>query len=333
MPKKTKARITALGSYLPETVLSNKDLEKMVDTSDEWIVSRTGMKERRIARIDEFPSDMGAKAAELALKNGKVAPEKVDLLIVATMTPDYLSSSTAALIQAKVGATNAAAFDIQAACTGFLYALAQAKAFIEAGLYHTILVIATEKMSAFIDYKDRNTCVLFGDGASAAIVSGKGHGFVMDTFCLGADGERADLFIAPGGGSRMPATLETVEKGLHKIRMDGKEIFKHAVRRMGHAAQQCLEKAGIKSGDIAWMVPHQANSRIIDAIAKAFHIPHEKVFKTIHKYGNTSASSIAIALDELTQQEKMTAGTHLLLVAFGAGLTWGAAILTKINDD
>lgn len=318
-----------LGAYLPERVLSNADLEKIVDTSDEWIVSRTGMKERRIAAADECTSDLGAKAALRAIKNAGIDSSLIDLVIATTTTPDYITPSTAALIQAKAGLKNIPAVDALAACTGFLYALSMAKAYVEAGMYSHVLVVAAEKMSAFMDYKDRATCVLFGDGASAAIVSAEGDGFYVDTVCLGADGGLSDLIIIPGGGARHPATNETVDQGLHYFKMEGKEVFKHAVRRMGQAANECLAKGNLKQSDISWIVPHQANVRIMDAIAKTFELPAERVYKTVHKYGNTSASSIGIALNELLESEKVQRGEHLLLIAFGGGLTWGAAILTK----
>lgn len=330
MPSKAKARIIGVGSYLPNRVLSNKELEKLVDTTDDWIVSRTGIKERRIADVLEFPSDMGTHAAQKALKKANIEASQIDIILVATMTPDYVSPSTAALIQHKLGASQAAALDIQAACTGYLYGLSMAKAYIESGMYNNVLVIASEKMSAFIDYQDRNTCILFGDGASAAVVAKSGHGFAIDTICLGADGELADLVMVPGGGSRCPAGKESVEQRQHFVKMQGKEVFKHAVRRMGAAAQDCMAKAGLVEEQISWLVPHQANERIMDAIAKSFNIPGKKVFKTVQKYGNTSASSVAIALDELLETEKVTDGDHILLVAFGAGLTWGATVLTKI---
>jgi len=330
VPHQRKARIIGLGSYLPAKILTNQDLEGMVDTSDEWIISRTGMHERRLAAPDEFPSDMGAEAALSALTSARVPPEEVEMIIVASMSPDYISPSTASLIQAKIQAERAAAMDVQAACTGFLYALSIAKAFIEAGCYRKVLVIATEKMSAFIDYTDRSTCILFGDGAGAALISSEGEGLRIDALSLGSDGGCAHLLDIPAGGSRQPATKATVEQGLHYVQMLGNEIFKHAVRRMTGAARECLAKASLEESDISWLVPHQANKRIIDAMAKHFNIPKERVYKTLHKYGNTSASSIAIALHELAQEQELEAGEHLLLTAFGGGLTWGAAILTKV---
>lgn len=328
---KKKARITGTGSYLPERILSNHDLEKMVETSDEWIVTRTGMKERRIARENEFTSDMGVEAALKALASSGKKIEEIDLILVATLTPDYMFPSTATLIQSALKAPHAAAFDFQAACTGFLYGLSIAKGFIEAGLYKNILLIASEKLSSIVNYKDRNTCVLFGDGAAAVVVSAEGEGFEIKEVCLGADGELAQLLILPAGGCRHPASHDTVDKGLHYISMEGKEVFKHAVRRMESAAKECMDKAQIPENDIGWLVPHQANERIIDAIAKRFSIAEERVFKTVHKYGNTSASAVAIALHELIQEKEMSVGENILLVAFGAGFTWGASILTKLG--
>lgn len=325
-----KARIVGTGSYLPERVLSNRDLEQMVDTSDEWIVSRTGIRERRLAAPDEMTSDMGFEAARRAIADARIEVEEIDLILMATMTSDYICPSTSALIQHRLGAVRAAALDLQAACTGYLYALSMAKAYIEAGMYRTILVIAAEKMSAFIDYKDRNTCVLFGDGAGAAVVCNEGEGLVLDSVCLGTDGSLAELILVPGGGAKHPATAETVEKNMHKLRLVGKEVFKHAVRRMSAAVKECLAGAGLNEHQIGWLIPHQANDRIMEALSKSFEIPDDRVYKTVQKYGNTSASSIAIALDELLREKKLHSGEHLVLVAFGGGLTWGAALLTKM---
>jgi len=330
--KKSLARIIGLRYYIPEKVLSNQDLEKLVETSDEWIVTRTGMRERRIAADDEFPSDMGTRVAKEVLEQTGISVEDVDMILVSTMTPDYISPSTASLIQANIKAINAAVMDIQAACTGFLYALSIAKAYIESNMYKTILVVTTEKMSAFLDYTDRSTCILFGDGASAAVVTGKGKGLQIDTIALGADGNLSNLIIIPGGGARHPATEETVQKRLHYIKMIGNEVFKHAVRRMSHAIRDSLEKKGLKEGDINWLIPHQANVRIIDAISKNFDIPDSKVHKTVHKYGNTSSSSIGIGLGELMTEHTFKAGEHIVLTAFGGGLTWGASILTMVED-
>lgn len=329
MPSNIKARIIGLGSYLPERVLTNEDLEELVETSDEWIVSRTGMRERRIAAPDEYTSDMGAVSAKRALEMAKIEAKDVDAIIVATMTPDYISPSTAGIIQHHIGAEKAAAFDIQAACTGFLYALSVAKAYVESGMYKNILVVASEKMSAFVDYTDRNTCILFGDGACSAVISAEGEGWLIDTIRLGAQGEFADLIVIPGGGARHPATTGTIENKLHYFQQQGKEVFKHAVRRMTSIAKESLESVGLEEKDISWLVPHQANERIIDAIARSFGISLEKVFKTVHKYGNTSGSTIGIALEELFRTHEHHAGDHIQLVAFGGGLTWGSAIITK----
>ncbi len=329
-----QAKIRGTGSYLPKRVLTNQDLEKMVTTTDEWIVTRTGMKERRLAAADEFTSDMGRLAAEKALEVANCKAEELDLILFATFTPDYVFPSTACLIQNLLGAHKAGALDIQAACTGYLYALAIAKAFIEAGSYKNILIVAAEKLSSIVNYEDRNTCILFGDGASAAVISsedpseGKGRGLKVQDVTLGADGKEAQLIVLPAGGSRMPASAETVGGKLHYLQMEGKEVFKHAVRRMESASKESIEKAGLREDQISWLIPHQANMRIIEALAKRFNVPMEKVFITIHKYGNTSASSLGIALDELLRENRVQRGENILLTAFGAGLTWGAAVVT-----
>lgn len=332
MTGKIKARIVGMGSYLPERVMTNHEFEKLVDTSDEWIVSRTGIKERRIAASGEFTSDMGAAAAKKAMASAGITGDQIDLILVATMTPDYISTATGALIQPLIGATRAAAVDIQAACTGFIYALSMAKAFIESGMYQNILLIAAERMSTYVNYKDRGTCILFGDGASAAVIRNEGAGLAIENVCLGADGNLAQLVIVPGGGVRHPPSLASVEQELHSFKMEGSEVFKNAVRRMGAAARECLSKAGLKDEEISWLVPHQANLRIMEAIAKSFNIPNNRMYRTVHKYGNTSASSIPLALDELIQQNPIQPGEHILLVAFGAGLLWGASILTKVSS-
>lgn len=324
-----KARIVATGSYVPEKVLSNADLEKIVDTSDEWIRSRTGMQERRIAADDQAASDMGLLAAKKALAQANMEPSEIDLIITMTMTPDYLTPSTAAVIQAKLGMDKVAAFDVSAACSGFVYGLSVAKAYIESGMAKKILLVATEKMSPFIDYTDRNTCVLFGDGAAAAIITGQGEGFIIETINLGADGCQADLIIIPAGGSKEPITAETLEHRDQYVKMEGKETFKHAVRRMTAAANESLSQLNLTENDISWVVPHQANIRIIDAIIKTLKVSPDRVWKTIHKYGNTSGSSVAIALDELIQSKPIEIGENILLVVFGAGLTWGSTILKK----
>ncbi len=325
-----KAKIVALGSYVPERVLSNADLEKMVDTNDEWIFSRTGIRERRIARDDESTSDMGLEAAKKCLEKAGCEVTDVDLILCGTSTPDYFFPSTAALIQKRIGATNAAAFDYQAACAGFLYGLSQAKAFIESGLYTTVLLIASEKLSAFTDYTDRSTCILFGDGASAALISAGETGLELEHICLGADGDEGCTMSVPSGGARQPATSESVAAKQHFMRMEGRELFKHAVRRMAQSSLEGLEALNLEIGDIAWMVPHQANKRIIDSVAKRLAFPTEKIYLTVHKYGNTSASSVPLALDELMSEHVLEVGSRLLLTSFGAGFTWGSAIVRMV---
>ncbi len=327
-----KAYIIGTGSYLPQRILSNQDLEKLVDTTDEWIVTRTGMKERRLAEVDEFSSDMGKKAALRALDSAGLCVGDIDLILVATITPDHIFPSTACFLQAQLGADKAAALDVQAACTGYLYALSLARAHILSGAARNVLIVATEKLSSIVDYTDRGTCILFGDGASSCVVSSTPKGFEVQEISLGADGLQAELLSLPAGGCRMPASTQTVMDKLHYLRMDGKEVFKHAVRRMEHASKQCMEKMGLSEAEISWLVPHQANIRIIESLAKRFSLPMEKVFLTIHKYGNTSASSIGIALDELVRTQKLEKGEHVLLAAFGAGLTWGAGVLTMTGE-
>lgn len=328
-----KARIIGIGSYLPKKVLTNQELEKMVETSDEWIVTRTGMKERRIAAEEEYTSDMGFEAAKIALEKSKLSPDKVDCIIVATLTPDYIFPSTACLIQEKLQAAHATAFDLQAACSGYLYGLLMAKSLIESNTYKNILLIASEKLSSIVNYEDRSTCVLFGDGATASLISSEGSGLVIDDVSLGADGSQGDLLMMPGGGCRNPASAESIEQKLHYIHMSGNEVFKHAVRRMESSSKACLQKLNLSEEDISWVIPHQANIRIIEAIAKRFtHLPSERVYKTVHKYGNTSCSTVGIALDELLQHKEIKDGERILLTVFGAGFTWGSSILTREEE-
>lgn len=329
MTNKNIATIRAFGSYLPEKRLTNFDLEKLVDTSDEWITTRTGIKERRIAAPDEYTSSMAAKSAESALEKAGVSASAVDAIIVTTMTPDYFCPSTAALVQHAIKAPQAAAIDIQAACSGFLYGLSIAKAWIESGAFKTVLVVASEKNSAFIDYQDRNTCVLFGDGSGAALVQRGGSGYQIRHVTLGADGENSSLFEIPAGGSRLPANIATCQERQHYMRMNGKEVFKHAVRRMEASAKECLDAAGIAEASISWLIPHQANIRIMEAIGKRFNIPWERVMRTIEMYANTSAATIPITICELEKQHTINKGEILLLTAFGGGLTWGSAALVK----
>lgn len=325
-----QARIVGTGVYLPPRVVPNSYFESIVDTTDEWIVTRTGIRERRFADEATYPSTMGVKAAEGALERAGVAVADVDLIIVATMSGDYPSPSTAALIQSALGA-NAAAMDLQAACTGFVYALATAKAYVEAHLARYVLVIATEKMSTLLDFRDRATCVLFGDGAAAAVVGRCGSGLSIGKPQLGCDGTGASLVTVPGGGARHPTTAETLSAGLHFFQMNGKELFKKAVRTAAASAHTVLGGAGLTSADITWFVPHQANWRMMEAIAREIKLPAERVYSVIGKYGNTSAAGIGIALHELLETSPpLLVGQHLLLNGFGGGLTWGSLLLTQL---
>ncbi len=307
--------------------MTNADLETMVDTSDEWITSRTGIKERRLAAANEFTSDLAAKAAKRAMEKGGITGDQIDLIIVATITPDMLFPSTACLVQQKIGAGRCAAFDLEAACSGFIYGLEIAQQFIMSGTFKTVLVIGAEKLSTIIDWKDRNTCVLFGDGAGAAILQSRPdqHGLITST--LGADGGKAELLSMPAGGSRCPATAESLSSGLHYLRMDGKETFKSAVNAMVSAAQECLRRCGLDISEIKCVIPHQANLRIIDAVSDRLGAKPEQVFINLHRYGNTSAASVAIALDEAVSEGRVKRGDLILMVVFGAGLTWGAAVI------
>ncbi len=319
--------IAAVGSYVPERILTNAELEKMVDTTDEWITSRTGIKQRRIAAENEFTSDMAAKAARRAMEKGGITPDQIDLIIVATITPDMLFPATACLVQHKLGASRAAAFDIEAACSGFIYALEIGQQFIMSRAYNTVLVIGAERLSSIVNWKDRNTCVLFGDGAGAAILQHRPDAHGLLTACMGADGEKAMLLCMPGGGSRIPATADSVGAGLHHLQMDGKETFKNAVNAMLTAAQEALRRCEIDISQIKLMIPHQANRRIIDAVGERLGVKPEQVFVNVDRYGNTSAASVAIALDEAVTEGRLQRGDLALLVVFGAGLTWAAAVV------
>jgi 3-oxoacyl-[acyl-carrier-protein] synthase-3 len=319
--------IVAVGSYVPERVLTNADLEKIVETSDDWITSRTGIKERHIAAEGEYTSDIAAKAAKEAIQRAGISPDQIDLIIVATITPDMPFPSTACLVQQKIGAKRAAAFDIEAACSGFIFALEIGQQFITSRTYDTVLVIGAEKLSSIIDWKDRNTCVLFGDGAGAAILQSRPGSHGLLTVCMGSDGSKAELLSMPGGGSRCPATNASVDARLHYLRMDGKETFKSAVNAMLQAAQESLRRCELSISQIKCVIPHQANRRIIDAVGDRLGAQPGQVFVNLHKYGNTSAASVAIALDEAVRTGVVQRGDLILLVVFGAGLTWGSAVI------
>lgn len=319
--------IVGTGSYVPEKVLTNADLEKMVDTNNEWIVSRTGIKERHIAAPETPVSELCYQAAQKALEDAKVSPEEVDLIIIPTVTADYAFPSTACLVAERLGAKKAAAFDLSAGCTGFIYGLATAAQFVATGMYRTALVIGSETLSKIINWEDRSTCVLFGDGAGAAVLQPVDEGVGFLSFELGADGSGGDLLICPGGGSRNPASAETVAEKMHSIRMAGSEVFKFAVRVMGETALKALDKAGLQKEEIDLFVPHQANLRIIDSAVKRLGIDPERVVVNLDRYGNMSAASIPVALDEASRAGRMKYGDNLLMVGFGAGLTWGAAVM------
>lgn len=319
-------RILGTGSSIPEKVLTNFDLERMVDTSDEWITTRTGIKERRIAAPSETTSNLALEASWRALHAAQVSPEEIDCIIVGTVTPDMLFPSTACLLQCALGAKSAFAFDLEAGCTGFVYALAVAEKYLLAEGKGKALVVGAETLSKIVDWQDRATCVLFGDGAGAAVIGlGECPG-ILATY-LGADGGGAHLLELPAGCSRMPASFETVESRLHYIKMNGNEVFKFAVRVMEEASLEVLKKARKTIEDVHLFIPHQANIRIIQSAAKRLGIPEERIFVNVDRYGNTSSASIPIALDEAWRSGRIQAGDVVLLVGFGAGLTWGSALI------
>lgn len=327
MPKRKTATICSMGTYVPEEVLCNKKLETMVDTSEEWIRTRTGMCERRVASAKESTSFMGAEAAKKALSQSSVSPDEVDLILVATITPDHHFPSTACLVQSHLNLPGVPAMDIQAACSGLLYGLSVAQSYIESGHYKNILLIAAEKLTSFVDYTDRNTCILFGDGAWAAVVSGKEQpGLGIEKVLLGADGQHSQLLGVAAGGCVEPASEQTVRDRRHYIHMDGKEVFKRAVRSMGEASETILQKLNLTKDHVRYFIPHQANLRIIKAMAQRLELSEEKIICNIHKYGNTSAASIGLALGEIFSGEWKNEDL-CLLAAFGGGFTWGSAVL------
>jgi len=324
--------ILGTGSYIPEKIITNADLAKIVDTSDEWIVTRTGMKERHQARPDEAASDMGTAAARKALASAGITPDQIGMIICASITPDMPFPSTACYVQRLIGAHNAFCFDITAACSGFIYALALAKNAIIAGQVDTALIIGTEKLTGVVDWQDRQTCVLFGDAAGAAIIGACGAPHGIRSTALGSDGRLAELLMLPGGGSRNPTSPETIEKRLHYMKMSGRDVFKHAVTRMIEACQTAITQAGLTINDVNLTIPHQANLRIIEAIGHRLGAPEEKYFINIEKYGNISAASIPVALDEAVRSGRVKKGDTIVLVAFGGGFTWGSAVVEWDKD-
>ncbi len=325
---KIPVTIAGTGSYLPERIMTNKDLESVVETTEEWITSRTGIKERRIAAEGQNTSDLATAAAKNALENAGIDAADIDLIIVGTITPDTLTPATACYVQHNIGATSALAFDVSAACSGFLYAMEIAQRMISDGAFKNALIIGAEKLSAFTNWSDRNTCVLFGDGAGAAVLTRgtENTGRILATK-VGTDGSKASILNIPGGGSACPTTKENADQKLASLAMQGKEVFKHAVNAMKRSAEAVIEDAGLNADNIKLVIPHQANLRIIDAIADRLTIPNEKVFVNLHKYGNTSAAAVAIALDEAHREGKFERGDNIVLVGFGAGLTWAAVAI------
>jgi 3-oxoacyl-[acyl-carrier-protein] synthase III len=318
--------IVSTGRYLPDRVLTNHDLEKMVETSDEWIFERTGIRQRRICPPEVMAADMGTAAARSALAKAGVEVGEVDVLIVSTATPDRLLPSTACDVQAQLGATNAMAVDFSAACSGWLYGLCLAEGYVAAGRAEVALVVATERMSSIVDWTDRATCVLFGDGAGAAVLRKSDGKRGILSHHMRSDGRLAELLWRPAGGARIPLDAGVLERREHLMRMSGREIFKHAVRSMAEAADIALQKAGLTGDDIDLMVPHQANMRIIDATAKYAGIPMDRVVVNVDRYGNMSSASIPVALDEAAEAGVLKEGMNVLSVTFGAGLTWGATV-------
>ncbi|HTL70948.1 MAG TPA: beta-ketoacyl-ACP synthase III [Candidatus Eisenbacteria bacterium] len=326
MTAAVRAGFAGVGFHVPSRVLTNAELEKMVETSDDWIRSRTGISERRIAEKGTGVSDLSAEAARAALDQARVRPEEIDLIIAATTTSDMPLPSTACFVQKKLGATNAAAFDLAAACAGFVYALVTGEQFIRTGTCKKVLVLGADLISSFIDWTDRSTCVLFGDGAGAAVLAPCDRGGILSSV-LGSDGRYAELLTICGGGSKEPASADSIARKDHYLRMSGSEVFKLAVRGMGDAVTEALAKAGVKKEEVACLIPHQANQRIIDAVAERLDFPKEKVFVNLQKYGNTSAASCAIGLCEAVAGGRVKKGDKVVLATFGAGLVWGAMVI------
>lgn len=322
-----RSRVVGTGSAVPDKVLNNHDLEKMVDTTDEWIRARTGIKERRIASPDEFTSTLATRAALHALDMAGVAPHELDMIVVATVTPDYPFPSTAALVQNNIKAVNASAFDISAACSGFIYAASIVDKFIKSGAVKKVLVVGAEVLSRIVDWTDRNSCLLFGDGAGAVVIQAdNGSAGILDTFMM-SDGSHWELLYQPAPGNRNPVSHQVVDERLAFIRMQGNEVFKLAVRAMEDAALKVLSAGNMTAADVDLFIPHQANMRIIDAIGKRLGVPEEKIYVNIERFGNTSSASIPLALDEANRKGLLKSGDLLLLDAFGGGMAWGALTL------
>ena len=321
-------RIVGLGSFAPDRVVTNHDLSQMVETSDEWILSRTGIRERRFAGDTETTSDLATEAARRAMANAGVKPEDIDLVVIATITPDMAFPSTACLTQAKLGLGKVCSFDLEAACSGFLYGLDVADALLKTRDHRLALVIGAEKLSSIMDWEDRATCVLFGDGAGAAVLAkGEGQGGELLGFFSEADGSNPSLLCQPGGGAAQPASEESLRQRQHYLKMNGREIFKVAVRLMERATRELLKKHGLTPADVSCVIPHQANARIVESLAQRLELPMDKFFCNLDRYGNTSAASIPIALNEARDTWDFENGDYVLMVAFGAGLTWASGLL------
>jgi 3-oxoacyl-[acyl-carrier-protein] synthase-3 len=321
------AEVVSTGRFLPDRVLTNADLERMVDTTDEWILERTGIRERRIAPPEMGAAEMGAEASRIAMERARVQPGEIDVIVVSTATPDRLLPATACDMQAIIGATNAAAFDISAACSGFIFAMGVAEGQLAAGRAEIALVVAAEKMSGIVDWADRKTCVLFGDGAGAAVVRRSTNGRGMLSSFIRSDGTLAELLWRPAGGVKVPMDIAVLDAKSHLVKMAGREVFKAAVRSMAEAADQALVKAGLTSDDIDLLIPHQANMRIIEATARYAGVPMKKVYVNVDRYGNMSSATIPVALDEAIEEGRLKPGSNVLLVAFGAGFTWASSVL------
>ena len=328
--KKIHAAITGIQGYVPDYILDNKELEELVDTNDEWIVTRTGIKERRILKGEKGSSDLGAEAIKGLLDKTNTSAEEIDLIICATVTPDMLFPSTACLIADKIGAGNICAFDISAACSGFLYALTTASKFIESGSYKKVVVVGCDKMSSIVDYTDRTTCVLFGDGAGSVLLEPNSDGLGIMDYILKSDGSGGEFLKMKAGGSLHPASHETVDAREHFVYQDGQPVFKKAVKSMADVSEEIMKKNNLSSDDIAWLVPHQANKRIIDATSRRMGVGDEKVMLNIERYGNTTAGTIPLCLWDWEDQLKK--GDNLVLAAFGGGFTWGSIYLKWAYD-
>jgi len=324
-----RSRVAGIGSYLPERILSNSDLEKMVDTNDQWIKERTGIERRHLAAKGEYTSDLCLKATERALQDAQMKATDLDLILIATSTPDQVMPNTATVLQHKLGITGIPCLDVSAACSGFIYAISVADQFIRTGMYKNILVIGAEILHRMVNYKDRETCILFGDGAGAWILTQTDYDNKDGIFSthLRANGEVGDLFVLPAGGSKIPFTQEVLDKSQHYVIMKGREIFRHAVRTLTECCQLALKTNNLQSDQVDWLVPHQANVRILDSVAEYFEIPKEKVIVSLHETGNTSAASIPVAFDMAVKEGKIKRGQMILLAAFGAGLTSGSALM------